>query len=152
LGGGRGSMVSPLPLEDGGVVVATENELDALDASGSIRARAALPKDEILGSGPTEKGSLLAAGGRVIAVAKSGVVFAWSPGRDLVRVGSFGGEVDGGATVLDDHTLIGVVDHARIVALDIDRNVASPRTAPTIGMYFGPLAVRQNVVYGQLQT
>jgi hypothetical protein len=145
LGGDRGGGPAPLPLEDGGVVVATASELDALDSAGSVRARATLPE-------PMAGGALLAAGGRVIAVAASGVVYGWSPGREVSRVGSFGGQVDGGATVFDDHTLIAVVDVSRIVALDLDRGVPVPRTAPIVGFYLGPLAVRGTTIYGMLET
>jgi outer membrane protein assembly factor BamB len=143
LGGDRGG-TAPLPLEDGGVVVSTATELDALDSSGSVRARATL-------SEPVT-GALLAAQGRVIATAASGVVYAWTPGKEPVRVGSFGDAIEKSATAIDDHTLVAVVRGSRIMALDLDRGVAVPRTAPTIGIYLGPLAVRGNVVYGMLQT
>lgn len=145
LGGDRGGGPAPLPLEDGGVVVATASELDALDSSGSVRARATVPEAMV-------GGALLAAGGKVIAVAASGVAYGWAPGRDVSRLGSFGGQVDGGATVFDDHTLVAVVDSNRIVALDLDRGVPVPRTAPIVGFYLGPLAVRGTTIYGMLET
>jgi len=145
LGGDRGALVAPLPLEDGGVVVATATELTALDSAGAIRAKTTLPDS-------LAPGALLAAGGRVLAVAGKGVVYAWSVGREAVRVGSFGGDVDGGASVLSDHALVAVVDQNRIVALDLDRGVPVPRAGPTQGAYLGPLAVRGNNVYGMLQT
>jgi hypothetical protein len=145
LGGDRGGGTAPLPLEDGGVVVSSATELDALDSAGTVRARASLPE-------PTVGGSLIATGGRVVVVAASGVVYAWTPGQEVTRTGSFGGIVDGGASALDDHTLVAVVDKSRIVALDLDRGVAVPRTATLVGAYLGPLAVRGNLVYGMLQT
>jgi hypothetical protein len=145
LGGDRGGGPAPLPLEDGGVVVATASELDALDSSGAVRARATLPE-------AMSGGALLATAGKVIAVAASGVVYGWSPGRDVARLGSFGGQVDGGATVYDDHTLVAVVDVTRIVTLDIDRGVPVPRTAPIVGFYLGPVAVRGKTIYAMLET
>lgn len=146
LGGATGGGPAPLPLEDGGVVAATASELDVLDAhDGSVRAKTLLPES-------MSGGALLAAGGKVIAVAASGVVYGWSPGRDATRLGSFGGQVDGGATVYDDHTLVAVVDVTRIVTLDIDRGVPVPRTAPIVGFYLGPVAVRGKTIYAMLET
>lgn len=135
---------APLPLDDGGVVVASGTELDALDAGGAVRATAAL-REPIAGP-------LVALGGRVFAVAASGVVYAWTPGREPVRAGSFGGPVDGGASAQGEHTLVAVVEQTRIVALDIDRGVAVPRAGPAPGLYLGPLAVRGSVVYAMMQT
>ena len=135
---------APLPLDDGGVVVATATELDALDADGNVRAKATLTEGLA--------GPLIALGGRVLATTVSGVVYGWTPGREAVRVGSFGGPTDGGAAALDDHTLVAVVDATRIVALDVDRGVSVPRAGPAPGFYLGPLAVRGSVVYGMLQT
>lgn len=135
---------APLPLDDGGVVVASGTELDALDAGGAVRATATLPEPIA--------GPLIALGARVLAVAASGVVYAWTPGREPARVGSFGGPVDGGASAQGGHTLVAVVDQTRIVALDIDRGVAVPRAGPAPGLYLGPLAVRGSVVYAMMQT
>jgi len=146
LGGATGGGPAPLPLEDGGVVAATASELDVLDGhDGSVRARTLLPES-------MSGGALLAAAGKVIAIAASGVVYGWVPGRDATRLGSFGGQVDGGATVYDDHTLVAVVDVTRIVTLDIDRGVPVPRTAPIVGFYLGPVAVRGKTIYAMLET
>jgi hypothetical protein len=135
---------APLPLDDGGVVVASATELDALDADGNVRAKTTLPEPIA--------GPLIALGGRVLCVAVSGVVYGWTPGRESARLGSFGGPTDGGASTLDDHTLVAVVDQTRIVALDVDRGVSVPRAGPAPGFFLGPLAVRAGVVYGMLQT
>lgn len=141
LGGDRTltGRVSPLSLDDGGVVVATSNELTALDADGNVRARA--PIGEALAT------PLVAAQGKVIAVAASGAVYAWSPGREPVKVGSFGGPVDGGATLADAHTLLAVVEGTRLAALDLDRGVAALRAAAPAGLYLGPPAVRGQTAY-----
>ncbi|HWL89281.1 MAG TPA: hypothetical protein VNO21_25935, partial [Polyangiaceae bacterium] len=74
LGGERSlaGHISPLALEDGGAAVATSTELTVLDGEGGIRARASVP--EPLAT------PLLAAQGRILAVAASGAVYAWSPG------------------------------------------------------------------------
>ena len=46
LGGERviSGRVSPLALDDGGVVVATATELTALDSEGNVRSKASLPE------------------------------------------------------------------------------------------------------------
>jgi hypothetical protein len=99
LGGGRSS-VSPLALDDGGLVVATQGELVALDGEGNVRARATVdPEDppvHALVGGPTAEGFT------VYAMTGRGAVLAWVPamGRDVARVGSFGGPTDGGMALL----------------------------------------------------
>lgn len=147
LGGerGLGTRISPLPLPDGGVVVATSTELSVLDASGGVRARATAPEQLA--------GPLLAARGKIIALgAAGGVVYTWTPGREVIRVGSLGGTVDGGAAILGDHTLVAMLDpgtQSRVVTFDLDTNVAAPRaTAPPNQAYLGPPAVVGDVVFG----
>ena len=126
--------ISPLSLDDGGVVVATGTELDVLDARGGVRARATLP-EEI-------DGSLLASRGRVLAVADSGVVYAWTPGRDVERIGNFGSRIVGGATLADSNTLLAVVEGARLLSLDIDKGVVAPRAVSSGFLFIGPVAMR----------
>ncbi|MEO8874882.1 MAG: PQQ-binding-like beta-propeller repeat protein [Polyangiaceae bacterium] len=126
--------VSPLSLDDGGAVVASATELDVLDSHGGIRARATIP-DEL-------DGALLAARGRVLAVTESGVVYAWTPGKDPERVGSFGGRAFGGATLDGDHTLLAVIEGSRVMALDLDRGIAVPRNTSNGLLYIGPVSVR----------
>ena len=121
LGGDRslGGHVSALSLEDGGVVVATATELTALDADGGVRARAVVSE--------TLATPLLAALGKVIAITATGVVYGWTPGREPQRLGSFGGPVDGGATLADAHTLVAVIDGSRLAALDLAHGVVVAR-------------------------
>ncbi|MEO7113133.1 MAG: hypothetical protein ABI183_22030 [Polyangiaceae bacterium] len=139
LAGGRGGDTSPLSLDDGGAVVVTGSELAALDSRGGIRARASLPE-------PVD-GSLLAARGRILAVTTSGVVFGWIPGRDPERLGSFGGRAYGGATLSDDHTILGVVDGDRVMALDLARGVAAPRDTSSGLLFLGPVSVHADTAF-----
>jgi hypothetical protein len=141
LGGDRSiaGRVAPLPLDDGGVVVATGNELTALDSSGGIRASAPIPQ--------SLSTALLAAGGRVVALTTTGAVYTWIPGREPTRAGSFGGPVDGGAALLPDGSLVAVVDHQRVVRLDLARGLAVPRaSAPAGTLLLGPPAVQGDKV------
>lgn len=126
--------ISPLSLADGGAVVASGTELAALDARGNVRTRATVP-EEI-------DGALLAVHGRVLAVATTGVVYAWTPGHDVERIGNFGARAVGGATVADDHTLLAVTEGARIVALDLDKGVVTPRASTTGAIFLGPVSMR----------
>ena len=92
---------SPLPLDDGGVVTATTHEMAALDADGHERSRVTLPE-------PVTS-PLLESMGKVVAVTASGAVWTWMPGAtEATRVGSFGGPVDDGAALADDHTLVAI--------------------------------------------
>lgn len=129
--GGR-ELPAPLPSLDGGVALAVRRTLLTLDAEGNLRARASLPE-------PAR--DLLASGGDdVVIVTVSGDVYRWIPGRDPVRAGSFGAEVDG-ATLAPDGTLLAVAEASRLVAFDlrngskIDRNVAAQE------LYLGPPSI-----------
>jgi hypothetical protein len=139
LSGGRGGDASPLSLDDGGVVVVSGDELASLDSRGEIRARAWLPE-------PVD-GSLLAAGGRILAVTSSGVVFGWIPGREPTRLGSFGGRAFGGATLEGDHMLLGVVDGDRVMALDLARGVAAPRDTSSGLLFLGPVSTHADTAF-----
>jgi outer membrane protein assembly factor BamB len=131
--------VAPLSLDDGGVVVATSTELTALDAEGGVRARAVLP--EPLAT------SLVASAGRLLAITTSGVVYAWTPGREPQRVGSFGAPVDGGSTLSDENTLVAVVEGTRLVALDLRRGTLVTRAQGAGTYYLGPPAMRAPTAY-----
>ncbi len=127
-----------LALEDGGVAVACGTELATLDAEGHVRARASL--DEPV-SAP-----LVAAPGKIVAITVTGRVFLWTPGREAVRVGSFGGAVDGGGVLTGDHTLVAIVGGQQLVELDLDRGVTAARWGSP-GVLFGPPAFRRDTAY-----
>ena len=135
---GRGDAVhpAPVPLDDGGVVVATTRDLAALDADGRERARVTLPE-------PAEA-PLVAALGKIVAVATTGVVWAWTPGApEATRLGSFGGPVDEAAGQIDDHTLVAIASvNTHQTAVDLVRGTTTPRAALPVGLWRGPPALR----------
>ncbi len=139
--------VTPLAMDDGGVVVASESEMALLDSSGNVRFRAPLPEPaggSLIASAPSTAGL----GPRVLAVSKSsGVVFAWTPGRDVARVGSFGAKVEGGAVATDENTLLAVVEGPRLMTLDLRQGLAVPLSTFAGGSYFWPPAYRRGVAY-----
>ncbi|WP_394841620.1 hypothetical protein LZC95_31670 [Pendulispora brunnea] len=141
LGGDRSlaGHVSPVSLDDGGSVVATANELTALDAEGGVRARAAVP--EILAT------PLLAALGKIIAVAASGTVYGWMPGKEVQKIGSFGGGIDGGAVLAGPSTLAAVVDGTRLAAMDLVHGSVMTRSSVQGAIFLGPPAVRGDAAY-----
>jgi hypothetical protein len=134
IGGERSSRAAPLPLDDGGVVVATTTDLVVLDAEGSVRARVTLPE------GPATP--ILSNGDRLLTVSSTGTVYAWAPGREPVRLGSFGGAVDGAVALTETGTLVGVVDGAQVVDVDLARGGRSTRAVAPQGLYLGPVAAR----------
>jgi outer membrane protein assembly factor BamB len=147
---GVNAKAAPLPLEDGGIVVVTPGELILLDADGNVRTRAALEEPVTA--------PLVSALGKIAAITATGRVLMWSPGREPVRAGSFGGAIDVGAALVDDHTLLGVVDASavvgaggsgggKLVELDLTRGVAVTRTTLPGGNYLGPPAVRGDAAY-----
>ena len=138
IGGERNSRAAPLPLADGGVVVATTTDLVVLDAEGGVRSRVTLPE--------SPAAPLVASGDRILSISATGTVHAWTPGREAVRVGSFGGAVDGAAALADASTLVGVVDGTQLVDVDIVRGTRSARALAAPGLFLGPVAARAGAV------
>ncbi len=134
---------APLPLVDGGVVVATIEDLAALDAEGHPRARTTLPE-------PTTV-PLVAALGRVVAVGASGTVWMWTPGApEATRAAGFGSPISEGAALADDHTLVAVsASQTQLLAVDLDRPASPPatRASAPVGLLLGPPAMRGSTAH-----
>ena len=132
---------APIPLDDGGIVVATSHDLAALDSDGHERARTTLPEATSV--------PLVSAVGRVIAVTASGAVWAWTPGAaEATRLGSFDAPVDGGAALADEHTLVAITaDQAHLAAVDLLRGTMTTRAVAPTGLWLGPPAMRGGVAY-----
>jgi hypothetical protein len=131
---------APLPLEDGGVVVAAAFELAALDADGGQRARAVLPEPVM---------TLLPGLGKVVAVTSTGSVWTWMPGGlEPNRVASFGGAAEGGVVLLPPRTLLSVLGGGtRLSALDLATAVVTTRAEPLTGLWAGPPTVSGDRTY-----
>lgn len=134
IGGERNVHAAPLALDDGGVVIATMTDLVVLDAEGNVRSRTSLPE--------APAAPLLASADKVLAVTSSGAVFGWAPGREPVRLASFGAGVDGGALLVDGTKLLGVVEGNKLVEIDLARGARSTRALAQQGVYLGPPAAR----------
>jgi|HubBroStandDraft_4_1064222.scaffolds.fasta_scaffold29812_2 hypothetical protein len=132
---------SPLPLADGGVVVATTRELALLDSDGGERAHAVLPE--------AVAGPLVWSAGRVIAVGTGGSVWVWTPGTaSPERVGAFGAAVDAGAVLTDDRTLIAVVARdSTLRVLDLLRGTTAVRAASSRGFWRGPPGASDGIAF-----
>ena len=144
IGGERNARSSPLSLDDGGVVVATASDLVVLDAEGNLRARVSLPE--------APAAPLLATGDKIIAVTATGAVYGWTPGREAVRLGSFGAPIDGGAALADASTLVAVIEGNHLVELDLARGARTSRSIAAQGLYLGPPSVRAVAAGGTLAT
>lgn len=134
IGGERNTRAAPLALDDGGVVIATTTDLVVLDAEGNVRSRVSLPEQP--------NAPLLAAGDKVIAVTTTGAVFGWMPGREPMRVGSFGAPIDGGAVLVDGNTLVAVIEGNHLAEVDIARGGRTTRSIAPQGLYLGPPSLR----------
>ena len=130
---------APLPLLDGGVVVATSRELAVLDADGHERARTTLPEPCVR--------PLISALGRVVAVAATGAVWTWLPGApEPTRVASFASGPDSDAALADDHTLVAVIGgHTTLAAVDLLHGTTSSRAIAPAGAWRGPAAMRGGI-------
>ena len=142
IGGERNSRgAAPLSLDDGGVVVATMSDLVVLDAEGNVRARAALPEPAAA--------PLVAAGDKIVAVTTTGAVFGWTPGREPMRLGSFGAPIDGGAALADPTTLVAVIEGNQLAEVDLarggrrTRGIAAPASSAAQVLWLGPPALRR---------
>jgi hypothetical protein len=144
IGGERNVRSAPLSLDDGGVVVATANDLVVLDAEGNVRSRVSLPE--------TPAAPLLASGDKVVAVTSTGSVYGWTPGREPLRLGSFGAPIDGGAALSDANTLVAVIEGNHLVELDLGRAARTSRSVSAQGLYLGPPSLRTVAGGGSVAT
>jgi hypothetical protein len=135
IGGERNVRTAPLSLDDGGVVVATASDLVVLDSEGNVRSRVSLAD--------APSAPLLAFGDKVVAISSTGAVHGWTPGREPVRLGSFGAPIDGGAALTRSGTLLAVIERNHLVELDLARGTRSSRSIAAQGLYLGPPSVRQ---------
>src|SRR5262249_41119947 len=74
-----------------------------------------------------------------------GAVFGWTPGREPVRLGSFGATLDGGVVLVDGAngpTLVGVIEGNHLAEVEIARGGRSTRSIAAQGLYLGPPAAR----------
>ncbi|HEY8073694.1 MAG TPA: hypothetical protein VIF62_06290 [Labilithrix sp.] len=143
IGGERNTRAAPLPLDDGGVVVATTTDLVVLDSEGNVRQRVTLADGAAA--------PLVAAGDKVLAVSSAGTVYGWTPGREPVRMGSFGAPIDGGAALVDE-SLVAVIEGNHLVDLDLAHGSRGTRSISQAGLYLGPPAVRRDAKGATLAT
>ena len=124
----RKAQATPLALDDGGLVVAGEDQLLLLGADGSPQARADLSGVAV--------GGLLGWEGATVATLQSGEVVGWRPPAPPRVLGTLGGIPNGGAVLVGSRTLAAVVDTTTLVALDLRSGEAKLLTG-------GPAAQRQ---------
>jgi hypothetical protein len=122
-------VAEPLPLEDGGVVVAAGRSALRLDRSGSTQASARLDAEIV---------ALVARGSDTLLVTERGEVHSWHPPAEPSRLGSFAGRIDGVA--LARGRLTAVVDQKKLVDLELSTGLRSERTEPPGGLA-GPPAL-----------
>ncbi|MBS2020517.1 MAG: hypothetical protein JST00_47110 [Deltaproteobacteria bacterium] len=157
IGGERNARTAPLSLDDGGVVVAAGLDLVVLDAEGNVRSRVTLPEPSAA--------PLLVHGDRIVVVTLSGTVLGWTPGKEPVRLGSFGAPIDGGAALyVPPHSggdagrgdlggvLVAVIEGNHLVELDLARGLRTTRAIAAQGLYLGPPSVRPGKGGGALVT
>jgi hypothetical protein len=133
---------SPLPMDDGGVVVATARDLAVLDAQGRQRGRTVLPE--------ATAAPLISALGEVIAVTASGTIWGWVPGAvEVTRLASFGSPIEGGAALANEHTLVAVAaGQTTLSAVDLSRGSGGASIAGAVapgGSWLGSPAMRGEV-------
>lgn len=136
IGGERNPRTAPLALDDGGVVVATLTDLVVLDGDGNVRTRTTLPSPSAA--------PLVAAGDKILAITTTGTVYGWTPGREPLRLGSFGAPIDGGAALEGASTLVAVIETNHVVELNLTTGARATRAISSQGLYLGPPSVRRH--------
>lgn len=145
---GRDIETTPLPLNDGGLVVASGPALIELDRDGVVRARTALEvKPGSVDSRVT--GALLAApagnvslAGATLFTTETGSVYSFRPPGTPHKLGTFGGFPRKGAVLADARTLLAVVDNRRVVALDLPTGTTHVRASATpLSFFDGPVTL-----------
>jgi len=127
----RNARVGLLPLDDGGAAIAAGHEVVEIDGNGRLRQRTRL--------GERTTGALVATLAGTIATASSGTVYLARPGY-AKRLGALGGDPsESGASTPDGRTLWAVVDHQRVVALDLTSGATEIRFAVTDQSLHGPV-------------
>jgi hypothetical protein len=124
-----GRVAEPLPLDDGGLIVAAGRTALRLDRAGSPRASTRLDAEIVV---------LAARGVETLLVTERGDVHAWHPPAEPRKLGSFAGRVDGAAVARGRMTA--VVDQRRLVDLELGTGLRSER-AQAPGGLSGPPAL-----------
>jgi hypothetical protein len=117
------NVAEPLPLDDGGLVVAGGRSVLRLDRGGSLQARALLDADVTV---------LLSRGRATLIITERGDVAEWHPPSAPTKIASFAGRVDGAARF--GSTLIAVVDQARLIDLDLVTGARHERLEMPLGL------------------
>jgi hypothetical protein len=124
----------PLPLDDGGLVVAVGGAVLRLEPNGDVRERA-----DVGG----EVKSLLARNGASLIATERGDVFEWKPPAAPTKLGTFGGNVDG-AALCGNGRLCGIVDGERLIELKLASGARHVRVPGAALVLRGPPALLAN--------
>jgi hypothetical protein len=127
----RNARLGILPLDDGGAAVASGQEIVEVDGDGTLRQKTRLPERVM--------GPLVGTPAGTIATSSTGTAYLVRPGY-VRKLGTFGGEPsESGASTADGRTLWAVVDHQRVVALDLATGETQVRFAVTDQSLHGPV-------------
>jgi hypothetical protein len=129
------TIVASLPLDDGTLVVAARRELLQLESDGSLRARTTLGDDVR---------TLLQQTDVLITVSERGIVHSWKPPDAPLELGRFAGRVDEGAVLTGPDRLSAVVDHRKMVELELKTGVRRLRSGGETLTLYGPPAALAN--------
>ena len=130
---GKNTRAAPLPLDDGTVALAVGTDVVLLSADGQVQGRYEI------GESPT--GALVQTAHGVAVTAENGSVYLVRPPARARKVGTFGGDPRPGAAAPDGNTLLAVVDHKRLVRLDVRTGASRSLRAEPSPSLDGPVAL-----------
>jgi hypothetical protein len=129
----RANVTSVLPLDDGGAVIAFDDDVLAVDRDAHVRARARLPAPL--------RGVLVAGRHEVLATLATGSIAAWTPGGEVRRLGRFSAPVIGPALQPSPGSLVAVVEGPSLMRFDLARATTTlligPPPSPAAGAGLG---------------
>jgi outer membrane protein assembly factor BamB len=130
---GKAARTAPLALDDGGFAVGSANEVFFVSADGQVQGRCPI--------GERPAGALVQTARGVVVSTDTGSVYLARPPAFAAKVGSFGGDPGPGGAASDKDTLVAVVDHNRIVALDLRTGNARRLATPADLLLDGPVTL-----------
>lgn len=134
----RTFVTSVLALDDGGAVLAFDDDLLSVDRDGHLRARATLPA-------PIRGALIAGTDGAVVAVLSTGTVAAWKPGGEVRRLGRLSAPAaPGSVSARVGSSILAVLESTALARFDLARSATTIMLSPPGGSRLGVPSVGEH--------